>query len=70
MAMTSRLAKATPRDRVELTDALADRVDVADGSLTPAQEAELARRMATFDADAKRAKPWAVMKAERNARAK
>jgi hypothetical protein len=40
----------------------------ADIVLTPAQEAELARRMETFDADIKRAKPWSDIKAKRDDR--
>ena len=59
------IAKMTPRERLDLIGELWDSLTDADVTLTPAQEAELARRMATFDADAKSAIPWVDVKRER-----
>ena len=59
------IAKMTPRERLDLIGELWDSLTDADVTLTPAQEAELARRMATFDADTKSAIPWVDVKRER-----
>jgi len=59
------IAKMTPRERLDLIGELWDSLTDADVTLTPAQEAELARRMATFDADAKSAISWVDVKRER-----
>ena len=62
------IAKMTPREKLELIGELWDSLNPADIVLTPAQEAELARRIETFDTDAKEAKPWDEIKAERHKR--
>jgi putative addiction module component (TIGR02574 family) len=52
------IAKLTPAERLELIGRLWDSLEPEDVRLTPRQDAELGRRMATFDADAKAAVPW------------
>ncbi|MGJ4948570.1 addiction module protein [Bradyrhizobium sp. HKCCYLS20291] len=58
MADTFDIAKLTKKERLALIGELWDSLAPEDVSLTPAQEAELARRMATFDVDAQRAVSW------------
>ena len=58
------IARMTPRERLDLIGELWDSLAPEDVRLTPAQDAELARRMATFEADAKTAKPWSEIEAE------
>ncbi|WP_043880679.1 addiction module protein [Azorhizobium caulinodans] len=53
------IAQLTPRERLDLIAELWDSLAPEDVRLTPAQDAELARRMATFDADRADAVPWA-----------
>ena len=60
------IARMTSREKLDLIGELWDSLNAADIVLTPAQEAELARRMESFDADIKNAKPWAEIKAERD----
>jgi putative addiction module component (TIGR02574 family) len=48
----------TPQERLDLIGRLWDSLDQEDVSLTPALEAELARRMKSFDTDAKSAVSW------------
>ena len=60
--------RLTPREKLDLIGELWDSLNAADIALTPAQEAELARRMQTFDADIKSAKPWSDIKAKRGER--
>ena len=64
--MTVRLdiARLTMKERLDLISELGDRLSPESVSLSPAQDAELARRMATFDADAKAAIPWEDIEAE------
>ena len=50
--------RMTPKERLDLIGELWDSLTPEDVKLTPAQDAELARRMATFEADAKSAVPW------------
>ncbi len=59
------IAKMTPREKLDLIGELWDSLTDADVALTKAQEAELARRMATFDADTESAIPWVDVKRER-----
>ncbi len=64
------IARMTPRERLDLIGELWDSLAPEDVRLTPAQDAELARRMATFEADAKTARPWAEIEAELDRRAR
>ena len=63
------IARMTPKERLDLIGELWDSLTAEDVGLTPAQDAELARRMATFEADAKTAKPWSDIEAELDRRA-
>ena len=58
------IARMTPRERLDLIGELWDSLAPEDVNLSPAHEAELVRRMATFDADAKAAVPWDQVEAE------
>ena len=58
MAGTLDITKLTTEERLDLIGELWDSIAPADLRLTPAQEAEVARRMASFDTDAKAAIPW------------
>ena len=58
----------TVKERLDLIGELWDSLTTADVTLTPAQEAELARRMATFEADAKTAVPWSEIERELDGR--
>ncbi len=62
------IARMTPRERLDLIGELWDSLAPEDVRLTPAQDAELARRMATFEADAKSAIPWPGIEAELDGR--
>lgn len=57
------IAKLTPKQRLDLIGELWDSLAPEDVALTPAQDAELARRMATFETDAKAAVPWETIDA-------
>jgi putative addiction module component (TIGR02574 family) len=52
------IARLTPRERLDLIGELWDSLAPEDVRLTPAQDAELARRMATFEADSRTVVPW------------
>ena len=58
------IARLTPAERLELIGRLWDTLEPEDVGLTPRQDAELCRRMATFDADAKAAVPWEEIEAD------
>ncbi|MDO1581427.1 addiction module protein [Rhizobium oryzicola] len=45
------ISRMSPRERLDLIGQLWDSLDPQDVPLTPAQTAELERRMATFEAD-------------------
>lgn len=64
------IEKMTPRERLDLIGELWDSLAPEDVRLTPAQDVELARRMATFEADAKIAVPWQSIEAELDGRKK
>jgi len=51
----------TPQERLELIGRLWDSLAPEDVGLTPAQEAELARRMLNFEEDASAAVSWDVI---------
>jgi putative addiction module component (TIGR02574 family) len=63
------IAKLTTRERLDLIGDLWDSLAPEDVRLTPAQDAELARRMATFDDDRKTAVPWEQIERELDGRA-
>lgn len=58
------IAHLTPKERLDLIGELWDSLTPEDVRLTPAQEAELALRMASFEADASAAVPWETIEAE------
>ncbi|UFZ02964.1 addiction module protein [Bradyrhizobium ontarionense] len=64
MADTFDISKLTKSERLALIGELWDSLAPEDVSLTPAQEAELARRMATFETDARGAMSWDEIEAE------
>ena len=68
MAETLDITKLTTKERLDLIGELWDSIAPEDVRLTPAQDAELARRMATFVADAKTAVPWEDIETDLNGR--
>ncbi len=52
----------SPEERLDLIDRLWESLDERKIVLTPAQEAELDRRLANLDEDAKTARPWEDVK--------
>jgi len=64
MVVMPDIARLTPEERLELIGRLWDSLESEDVRLTPSQDAELGRRMATFDADAKTAVPWEEIEAD------
>lgn len=64
MVETLDIARLTPKERLDLIGELWDSLAPDDVRLTPAQDAELAQRMATFEADAEAAVPWEMIDAE------
>ncbi|MET4260312.1 putative addiction module component (TIGR02574 family) [Bradyrhizobium sp. S3.12.5] len=52
------ISRLTPKERLDLIGELWDSLSAADVTLTPAQVAELDRRLATFDADRRESIPW------------
>jgi putative addiction module component (TIGR02574 family) len=64
MADTFDIAKLTKKERLALIGELWDSLAPEDVSLTPAQEAELVRRMVTFDVDVQRAVSWDEIEAD------
>jgi putative addiction module component (TIGR02574 family) len=63
------ITRLTPRERLDLIGELWDSLAAEDVRLTPAQDAELARRMATFEADSRTAVPWEQIERELDGRA-
>ena len=55
------ISSLTPQERLELIGRLWDSLAPEDMGLTPAQEAELGRRMQSFDDNAKVAVSWGVI---------
>jgi len=68
MADTFDITKLSTKERLDLIGELWDSIAPEDVRLTPSQEAELARRMTTFDIDANGAVPWEDIEAELNKR--
>ncbi len=58
------IARLTPQERLDLIGALWDSLTPEDVPLSPAQETELERRMATFEADKPGAVAWETIDAE------
>jgi putative addiction module component (TIGR02574 family) len=58
------IARLSPQERLELIGRLWDSLDADDMRLTPAQEAELERRLATLDEDIKAGSTWEQIDAE------
>ena len=56
--------RLSPRERLSLIEQLWDSLSNADVPLTPAQKAELERRLETFDQDRAHAVTWDSLKAE------
>jgi putative addiction module component (TIGR02574 family) len=61
---TQEIARLSPRERLDLIAELWDSLSPEDVTLTPAQEAEIRRRMQTFDDDVKIAATWDSFEAE------
>ncbi|WP_257167223.1 addiction module protein [Bradyrhizobium sp. SRS-191] len=58
MSLPVEISKLTTKQRLVLIELLWDSLTTEDVQLTSAQQAEVTRRMATFDADARGAAPW------------
>ena len=58
------IASLSPQERLELIGRLWDSLDSDDIRLTPAQEAELDRRLSTFDEDIKAGSTWEQLDSE------
>jgi putative addiction module component (TIGR02574 family) len=58
------ITRLSPEERLRLIEQLWDSLKDEDVPLPPAQEAELERRLATFDRDRADAVTWEVLKAE------
>ncbi|HUH94586.1 MAG TPA: addiction module protein [Casimicrobiaceae bacterium] len=56
------ITQLTPEQRLTLIEALWDSLEQDDLPVTPAQAAELDRRMETFEEDAASAEPWDVVR--------
>ena len=67
---TAEIDRLSPQERLDLIGALWDSLSTDDVGLTPVQEAELGRRMATFDSDRQEAVAWEIVVAELDARAR
>jgi len=52
------ISNLTPKERLDLIGELWGSLAVADVRLTPAQKAEVERRLVTFDADRREAISW------------
>jgi putative addiction module component (TIGR02574 family) len=58
------ITRMSPQERLDLIGRLWDSLDAEDVHLTAAQEAELDRRLATFDEDVKTGSTWEKIDAE------
>jgi putative addiction module component (TIGR02574 family) len=58
------ISSLSPQERLDLIGRLWNSLDAEDVRLTPAQEAELERRLATLDADIKAGSTWEEIEAE------
>lgn len=64
------ISRLTPKERLDLIGELWDSLSATDVPLTPAQQAELDRRLATFDTDRREAIPWEDIEAELDRRSR
>lgn len=64
------ISRLTPEERLDLIGELWDSLSAADVPLTPAHEAELDRRLSTFDVDRLEAVPWEDVDAELDRRSR
>ena len=64
------ISRLTPKERLDLISELWDSLSATDVRLTPAQEAELDRRLTTFHADRGEAVPWEDIDAELDRRSR
>ena len=64
------ISHLTPKERLDLIGELWDSLSAADVRLSPAHEAELNRRLATFDEDRREAVPWEDIEAELDRRSR
>jgi len=64
------ISRLTPKERLELIGELWDSLSPADVRLTPAHEAELDRRLASFDLDRREAISWEDLDAELDRRSR
>ncbi len=55
---TDAILAMSPEERLELIERLWESLEPRDIALTPAQRAELNRRLDTLEEDAKTARPW------------
>lgn len=62
MSLPPDLKSLSPADRIALVDALLDSLTDQDWELTPAQQAELARRLETFEQDREFSLPWETLR--------
>jgi putative addiction module component (TIGR02574 family) len=62
------IERLSPQERLDLIERLWDSLDANAVPLTPAQIAELDRRLATADADLADSVPWETVRAELMAR--
>jgi putative addiction module component (TIGR02574 family) len=58
------IARMSPKERLDLIGELWNSLEPGDVALTPAQETELARRMARFEADSQTAVSFTDIEAE------
>jgi putative addiction module component (TIGR02574 family) len=58
------IERLSPQERLDLIERLWDSLDADTVPLTPAQNAELDRRLATADADLAESVPWETVHAE------
>jgi putative addiction module component (TIGR02574 family) len=58
------ITRLSPRERLSLIEQLWESLSDADIPLTPTQQAEVERRLATFEQDRAQAVTWASLKAE------
>jgi putative addiction module component (TIGR02574 family) len=60
----TQVARLSPQERLALIQQLWDSLDDADVAVTPAQQAELDRRLAARDEGRETAIPWAELRRE------
>ena len=62
--LAPRLARLSPRERLDLIESLWESLDEKDVPLTDAQRAELDRRIVGFDQNGAESVPWDQLRAE------